>query len=290
MNKFRNDKLTTFTGITGYGNVTCKTSWGRIVTMIYALFGIPVMFLCLANLGNLMAETFRFSYKRICCVCFCCCDRLSNKYNKRNNNKSSLKSQNERIELKNCAENEKEVKVIFNENEEQKVRSIIALSPSTPPTTSDTSSQASSPVKSEINQQNSDVVVIPQSRGKLESDEKDRVPVWLVILLVIGYIMAGASMFSFWEEGWTLLEGAYFCFTTLTTIGFGDLVPGSAKYSDDAEEQTKFIICCAYLIVGLSLLAMSFNLVQEEIVIKSKEFGRRIGIIPDSDCDKSVSV
>ena len=246
------------------------------------------MFLCLANLGNLMAETFRFSYKRICCVCFCCCDRLSN--NKKHNNKSSLKSQNERIELKNCTQNEKEIRVVFSENDEQKVRSIIALTPSTPPTTSDTSSQASSPVKSEISQRNDDLVVIHENPVKVVSNN-DRVPVWLVILLVIGYIMGGAFMFSLWEEGWGLLEGAYFCFTTLTTIGFGDLVPGSAKYSDNAEEQTKFIICCAYLIVGLSLLAMSFNLVQEEIVIKSKEIGRRIGIIPQQkECDTSVSL
>lgn len=258
--------------------------------MIYALIGIPVMFLCLANLGNLMAETFRFSYKRICCICFCCCDRFSSNYNK---NKPNLKLYDEKIELKKCNSNEvqesgKEVKVTYCENEDQKVRSIIALTPSTPPTTSISSSQ-SSPVKTPVNelsQQNTEVVVVPQN-VKIARNDDERVPIWLVILLVIGYIMGGAFMFSLWEEGWGPLEGAYFCFTTLTTIGFGDLVPGSAKFSDNKEEQTKFIICCVYLIVGLSLLAMSFNLVQEEIVIRSKEIARRMGIIPQQqpECD-----
>ncbi|CAG2164863.1 unnamed protein product [Oppiella nova] len=281
----------------GYGNVTCKTDLGRIVTMIYALLGIPVMFLCLANLGNLMAQTFRFSYKRLCCLCFCCCEKVSTKYNHKH------KPQKEKIELKNCdknfcADSEKKVEVIFSENDDQKVRSIIALTASTPPTTSVTSSQASSPLRSfpsnplhsDLNQQNNDLVVIQETIEG--NDDSDRVPIWLVILLVISYIMAGAFMFSLWEEGWGPLEGAYFCFTTLTTIGFGDLVPGSAKYSDNKEEQTKFIICCAYLIVGLSLLAMSFNLVQEEIVIRFKELGKRMGIIPQhkTEFNKTNSV
>ena len=253
-----------------------------------------MMFLCLANLGNLMAQTFRFSYKRICC--FCCCDRISNRYKKKTAEKSSLKSQNEKIELKNCSpnQNQKDVKLVFNEKDDQKVRSIIELMPSTPPTVSVTSSQISSPSKSHSSsdklQDTKDMIIVHEnSKISIDSNE-DRVPVWLVIVLVISYIMCGAFMFSFWEKDWSILDGAYFCFTTLTTIGFGDLVPGSAKYSDNAEEQTKFIICCAYMIVGLSLLAMSFNLVQEEIVIKAKKFGRKIGIIAKSERDFSVSV
>ena len=38
--------------------------------------------------------------------------------------------------------------------------------------------------------------------------------------------MAGALMFSLWEPDWTYLIGSYFCFITLSTIGFGDYVPG----------------------------------------------------------------
>ena len=44
------------------------------------------------------------------------------------------------------------------------------------------------------------------------------VPIWLCVFLVVSYIIAGAFMFSEWEE-WSFLDSAYFCFITLTTIG-----------------------------------------------------------------------
>lgn len=44
------------------------------------------------------------------------------------------------------------------------------------------------------------------------------VPIWLCVFLVVSYIIAGAFIFSKWET-WSLLDSAYFCFITLTTIG-----------------------------------------------------------------------
>ena len=124
-------------------------------------------------------------------------------------------------------------------------------------------------------------------------DDSDRVPIVIVLMIVVGYIIGGAMLFSIWE-GWNPLEGAYFCFITLSTIGFGDYVPGAAiKPVQDEEGQIKLIICCAYLITGLSLLAMSFNLVQEEIVIRCRGLATRIGILPqkkDFDEPKPIKV
>ena len=74
--------------------------------------------------------------------------------------------------------------------------------------------------------------------------------------------MLGATIFSAWED-WSLLEGAYFSFITLTTIGFGDFVPGDAVLNDESEQgQAKLILACIYLLMGLAILAMSINLVQ----------------------------
>ncbi|OQR77156.1 potassium channel subfamily K member 18-like [Tropilaelaps mercedesae] len=97
------------------------------------------------------------------------------------------------------------------------------------------------------------------------------------------YICAGAFLFSFWEKEWDYLEGSYFCFVTLSTIGFGDLVPGQ---SIEGSEQ-KLAICSIYLLAGLALIAMCFNLVQEQVVYKLRKMGKHLGVISDSELDSS---
>nr|CDS26041.2 potassium channel subfamily K 8 [Hymenolepis microstoma] len=53
----------------GYGEVVPVTKYGRLATIFYGLFGIPMMLLFLTNLGSLMADVFRILYKRLCCCC-----------------------------------------------------------------------------------------------------------------------------------------------------------------------------------------------------------------------------
>lgn len=106
-----------------------------------------------------------------------------------------------------------------------------------------------------------------------------------VLLLVTGYICFGATLFSFWEK-WSFLDGAYFSFITLSTIGFGDFVPGSALFEQGATSttgQAKLIICCFYLVLGLAIIAMSFNLVQEEVLLKCKDLVRSLKNLVSSD-------
>uniref|UniRef100_A0A0K2UBE6 Potassium channel subfamily K member 3like [Metaseiulus occidentalis] n=2 Tax=Lepeophtheirus salmonis TaxID=72036 RepID=A0A0K2UBE6_LEPSM len=106
-----------------------------------------------------------------------------------------------------------------------------------------------------------------------------RVPVLPVLAFVGGYITLGATIFSTWEK-WTLLEGAYFSFITLTTIGFGDFVPGDAVLNDDSEHgQAKLILACIYLLMGLAVISMAINLVQEEIVERFRQLAIDMGII-----------
>ena len=52
-------------------------------------------------------------------------------------------------------------------------------------------------------------------------------PIPIVLIFLAAYVMVGALLFQ-WLEGWTLSDSAYFCFITLSTIGFGDFVPGEA--------------------------------------------------------------
>ncbi len=52
-----------------------------------------------------------------------------------------------------------------------------------------------------------------------------------------------------------------------TFAGFGDLFPG-ASVGGGAEAQEKLIITSVYLLLGMALIAMCFNLAQEEVVNK----------------------
>merc|ERR1719189_3411141 len=54
----------------GYGHIAPKTAVAKIVTIFYAILGIPLTVLCWSNIGDAMANAFRFTYWRICCyVC-----------------------------------------------------------------------------------------------------------------------------------------------------------------------------------------------------------------------------
>jgi hypothetical protein len=44
-----------------------KTPAGKILTIVYAVFGVPLMLLCLSNLGQLLANAFQFAYSHMCC-------------------------------------------------------------------------------------------------------------------------------------------------------------------------------------------------------------------------------
>jgi hypothetical protein len=59
------------------------------------------------------------------------------------------------------------------------------------------------------------------------------------LAVMIGYICGGAIIFGEWE-GWNFLDGFYFCFITLSTIGFGDMVPGDAV--DQVSSSTLFCV------------------------------------------------
>ena len=80
------------------------------------------------------------------------------------------------------------------------------------------------------------------------------------------YVCGGAILFSKWED-WNFLDGSYFCFISLSTIGFGDIVPGDKIYSSEGFELS-FIFCAMYLFLGMALIAMCFNLMQEEVIVK----------------------
>lgn len=55
----------------------------------------------------------------------------------------------------------------------------------------------------------------------------------------------------------------------LRCSGFGDRFPG-ASVGNDKDAQEKLVITSVYLLFGMALLAMCFNLAQEEVQLKTR--------------------
>jgi Ion channel len=120
-----------------------------------------------------------------------------------------------------------------------------------------------------------------------DDNQQVRVPVHISLLMIAGYIILGSMMFGLWESDWNLLIGSYFCFITLSTIGFGDYVPGTSL--DSSAETAKLVLCSMYLVVGLAMLAMCFELMQEEARQAFTGLGRMLGLVEDEKPQGTVA-
>ena len=107
-------------------------------------------------------------------------------------------------------------------------------------------------------------------------DEQMTVPLLVTVFVIPLYLTLGAILFNIWEN-WGFLNSFYFCFITLTTIGFGDYVPGSALTVSAAKE--KLISAALYILLGLVLIAMCFNLMKEQLSQKFKQVAGKWGIM-----------
>ncbi|XP_062407171.1 potassium channel subfamily K member 5b [Sardina pilchardus] len=79
-------------------------------------------------------------------------------------------------------------------------------------------------------------------------------------------------------EGWSYLEGFHFCFTTLTTVGFGDFVAG---VDPDIEYPTLYrFMVEVWIFMGLAWLSLFFSwnvhmVVEAHKVFKKRRYQRR---------------
>jgi len=92
-------------------------------------------------------------------------------------------------------------------------------------------------------------------------DPEVGIPLTITLLIVLGYIVMGAIIFGIWEK-WEFMEAAYYCFVTISTIGFGDLVPGTNGNSFGTAEVLILTVDGIYIVLGLAIVAMAFNLIQ----------------------------
>ena len=89
------------------------------------------------------------------------------------------------------------------------------------------------------------------------------------ITLMILMIIFGALLTSH-TEGWTFVEGAYFTFISLSTIGFGDYVMNNGEF-EHADDAKTVVINLTVVLIVLGLCVVSSVLCSVSSVIEERQ-------------------
>ncbi|XP_039353296.1 potassium channel subfamily K member 15 [Mauremys reevesii] len=97
--------------------------------------------------------------------------------------------------------------------------------------------------------------------------------VFVGLLSCMGTLCVGAAAFSYFE-GWTFFHAYYYCFITLTTIGFGDFV--ALQKNEALQKKPPYVaFSFMYILVGLTVIGAFLNLVVLRFLTMNSEDERR---------------
>uniref|UniRef100_H2SMM2 Potassium channel, subfamily K, member 17 n=1 Tax=Takifugu rubripes TaxID=31033 RepID=H2SMM2_TAKRU len=110
-----------------------------------------------------------------------------------------------------------------------------------------------------------------------------RLPCLLCLFFVVPMIMFQQ------QEGWTYSEAIYYCFITLSTVGFGDFVAGTVLNPDKVYPEWYSILMASWIFFGLAWLSLLINhsidiLEQINSYLKRQWSGRRKEDVLTTQC------
>ena len=232
------------------------TKGGKWLTIVYSLFGIPLCLITIANLGILFTTLLTFLYKAVmrkCCCCKVCSPEASHK-------DSSIYQTN--VDAENVVKIKEPADEAGN-GEGRKERNF-------------TDGNAMKEIGLEEGAEHSKAVINAAKKFKIRSKNNTNedtnashakelseaegyreynccctadLSALVPILITVIYMLFGVLMYSIWED-WDFTDAFYFLFISLSTIGFGDIVPTHRKF---------FLASGIYILFGLSLVAMTVS-------------------------------
>ncbi|KAI6214162.1 hypothetical protein M3Y94_00235900 [Aphelenchoides besseyi] len=254
---------TIFTTI-GFGDIACETAVGRILTVLYAVVGIPIMLITLNDLG-------KFCYKSINDFIYACGRRwswLRSCFRREPSSKDHL------LETGNGGLNVEEPthRVSFNlrpASEELTLNLETYGDNDEPPTmrtlsVEDPTAHPIEPVpvlrqRSETAENSIDML----SGGDFNAEDELLVPsgppprmsVLTALSVTLIWIFACAGLFCLWED-WSYTTSVYFMFISMSTIGLGDV---------NVKRRDFMVLCFLIVIIGLSLVSMTIAVIQQSL-------------------------
>ncbi|XP_017092645.2 uncharacterized protein [Drosophila bipectinata] len=227
----------------GYGHITPKTPLGRSLTIIYAIIGIPVFLIVLADLGKLFTRSVKFLWAYVRRLYY---TRSCRRIRKQQQIRDAMTGINTVYDFAirrpskyfgNSGEDNEENNA---EADAEAGRSLATSHPETP----------TSPY--------------PET---FEVDDEFNLPISVATLLLVSYMLLGTFCYRILED-WPLLDSFYYMFISMSTIGFGDLVPTNPIY---------MMVSMIYLIFGLALTSMFINVVQIKLSDHFKHASAKVG-------------
>nr|XP_015839296.1 PREDICTED: uncharacterized protein LOC107398702 isoform X1 [Tribolium castaneum] len=103
--------------------------------------------------------------------------------------------------------------------------------------------------------------------SNFEIDDEFNLPVTLAIFILVVYMFVGALIYWLWEA-WNFFDSFYFVFISMSTVGFGDMVPNDAAC---------MMVSIVYLVFGLALMSMCINVVQAKLSDTFQQASTKIG-------------
>jgi len=89
-------------------------------------------------------------------------------------------------------------------------------------------------------------------------------PEFRALLVAVGFVLGGGTLFYWRVEGWSLVDSLYFCVITMATIGYGDLAPTSPLSK---------LFTVGFVILGIGLFATFVGKVVA-LMVKEREAWR----------------
>ncbi|XP_050548640.1 potassium channel subfamily K member 18-like [Daktulosphaira vitifoliae] len=234
----------------GYGNITPKTALGKMATMVYALIGIPLMLVYLSSVGGLLAWCARGIFTRSLCCCLCskcgyCCydEKLMEEKERRMRLKRERREYD--MQMKTLSGQALEPYYVRPGDSDSVFQRVTEKSTATPASSSSATADSASAGPENVS----------------------FVPLLLVgFAFMSAYIACGAAVLQKLDGGKSYLDCVFFCFMLLSTIGYGNSLPLEMTLTNTATVW----FCSVYILSGMALTAMCFNIVHHGVSTKLK--------------------
>ncbi|XP_030750308.1 TWiK family of potassium channels protein 18-like [Sitophilus oryzae] len=208
----------------GYGHLYPTTFTGRVLTIVYSTIGIPLFLIALTDFGKLFTRGIKYIWSHV--------RRLYYTGSCRKVRKTSQ-----------VQEIFKGAQVMYN------------IAVFRRPSTQQVDESENITNKQDNQYQTITEPPTPGIISNFEIDDEFNLPITLALCILVTYMLCGTVIFMSLEE-WDFFSSFYFIFISMSTVGFGDVVPDHPIF---------MILSIVYLCFGLALMTMCFNVVQDKL-------------------------